>query len=165
MSLAEARARREERRINESIDRMIEHRLKGAQLAAPISAHAKVKLRDILKKYAKSAHPFDECVRDNKKRFGPGRVEAVCATLKDTIRGNKNWRGKGNAKDKGTAGLAEGASLTIDGDVLLALNAISEVDLMEIFLEARALEEHGTVEATALLSVSGTAELTSWGAR
>lgn len=165
MNLAQARANREERKIDAAIDAMISSRLKKADLAAPISPHAKVKLRDILKHYAKSEHPFADCVRENKKRFGPGRVEAVCATLKDTIRGNKNWRGKGNAKDKGTAGLAEGASLTIDGDVLLALNAISEVDLMEIFLEARALEEHGTVEATALLSVSGTAELTSWGAR
>lgn len=165
MNLAEARARREERKIDESIDRMIEQRLQGAQLAAPISAHAKVKLRDILKKYAKSDHPFAECVRDNRARFGPGRVEAVCATLKDQIRGRKDWRGKNNSKDKGSAGLGEIAPTAIDSDVLLALDAISERDLQEIFLEARALEEHGTTEATALLSVSGAAELTTWGNR
>jgi hypothetical protein len=88
------------------------------------------------------------------KRFGPGRTEAVCAALKDTIKGSKSFGGKANMED---------ADLVVDADVLLALDAISEIDLQEIFLEARAYEEHGTVEASTLLDVSGKAELERWG--
>jgi hypothetical protein len=144
-----------EERLDREIDKMIADKLKAANLAAPISPHARVKLRGILKKYAKSAHPFRECVKDNMSRFGPGRTEALCATLKDVIKGNKNWR-------NGGANTSE-SDLVIDADVLLALDAISDYDLQEIFLEARALEEHGTVEATALLEVKGTTELQRWG--
>jgi hypothetical protein len=95
------------------------------------------------------------CVKDNLGRFGPGRTEAVCATLKDVIKGNKNWR-------KGGANTSE-SDAVIDADVLLALDAISAVDLQEIFLEARALEEHGTTEAASLLQTTGRAELERWG--
>jgi hypothetical protein len=144
-----------EERHDREIDEMIAAKLKKTHLAAPISPTARVKLRSILKKYAKSAHPFTECVRDNQKRFGPGRTEAVCATLKDVIKGNKNWR-------KGGAHTSE-SDVVIDADVLLALDAMSEIDLQEIFLEARALEEHGTVEAVALLNIEGRAELQRWG--
>jgi hypothetical protein len=143
-----------EERFDREIDKMISDKLAEAKLAAPIGATAKVKLRNILKKYAKSAHPFRECVKDNMKRFGPGRTEAVCATLKDTIKGNKNWR-----KGGGSAMTSE----EIDGDVLLALDALSEINLQEIFLEIRALEEHGTVEAVPLLGLSGKSELERWG--
>jgi hypothetical protein len=94
-------------------------------------------------------------VKDNMKRFGPGRTEAVCAALKDTIKGTTKWR-------KGGANTSE-SDHVVDADVLLALDAISEVDLQEIFLEARALEEHGTTEASTLLNVSGKAELERWG--
>jgi hypothetical protein len=76
--------------------------------------------------------------------------------LKDQIKGNKNWR-------KGGSHTSESDEV-IDADVLLALDAISELDLQEIFLEARALEEHGTVEATALLEANGQSELQRWGA-
>jgi hypothetical protein len=94
------------------------------------------------------------CVKDNMSRFGPGRTEAVCATLKDTIKGNKNWRKGANTSE---------SDAVIDADVLLALNAISEIDLQEIFLEARALEEHQSVEAVPLLNVKGETELKRWG--
>jgi hypothetical protein len=97
------------------------------------------------------------CVKDNMSRFGPGRTEAICATLKDTIKGNKNWR-----KGGGSAMTSEDDAV-IDGDVLLALDAISELDLQEIFLEIRAMEEHQTVEAVPLLGLSGKAELERWG--
>ena len=63
------------------------------------------KLKGLLKYYAKKPHPFRACVRDNMKRFGPGRTEAVCATLKDLIRGTTKWRGHNNPKDKGSKGL------------------------------------------------------------
>lgn len=153
LSLAEA----QEIRLNAELDALLDQKLVG--MAAPISPHAKFKLRDILKHYAKMPHPFRACVKDNLKRFGPGRVEAVCATLKDTIVGNKNWR-KGGGHSK----LSE-EDLAIDSEILLALDHMSEVDLQEIFLEARALEEHGTVEAVALLQTDGKSELTRWGNR
>lgn len=146
-----------EERLDQEIDQMISDRLAAAKLAAPIGPHAKVKLRGILKKYAKDPHPFRACVKDNMKRFGPGRTEAICATLKDQIKGNKNWR-KG-----GSGAMTSEDGAVIDGDVLLALDAISEVDLQEIFLEIRALEEHQTVEAVPLLGLSGKAELERWG--
>lgn len=144
-----------EERLDREIDKMISERIaKKTNLAAPITPTAKIKLRGILKKYAKSPHPFQACVKDNMKRFGPGRTEAVCATLKDTIKGNKDWRKGSNTAE---------SDLVIDADVLLALDAISEIDLSEIFLEVRALEEHGTTEASTLLNVKGEAELQRWG--
>lgn len=159
LTLADAR----EARLDRELDAMIAAKLSGVQLAAPVGPHAKVKLRNLLKYYAKKPHPFTACVRDNMKRFGPGRTEAVCATLKDVIRGRKDWRGKDNPKDHGVApGLSEEPPL-LDSDVLLALDAMSEIDLQEIFLEARALEEHGTVEGVALLNVDGRSELERWG--
>lgn len=60
--------------------------------ADTVSPQAREKLRGILKHYAKSPHPFRACVRDNMKRFGPGRTEKVCAVLKDIIRGTTSWR-------------------------------------------------------------------------
>lgn len=161
-TVAEAKARRIDEAVNRVIDAHIDTRLAKVQLAAPIAPPARVKLRNILKYYAKQPHPFRACVKDNMKRFGPGRTEAVCATLKDTIRGRKDWRGKNNPKDKGTAGLSDDAP-TVDGDVLVALNAISETDLQQIFMEARALEEYGNSDSVALLSTTGRQELESWG--
>lgn len=146
-------ARRDEALISASIQAHIERRLSGLELAAPISPSAKRKLGGILRKYAKSPHPFRACVRDNIKRFGPGRTEAICATLKDEIRGRKDWR-------KG--GVAASDGVVIDGDVLMALDAISDVDLEAVFMEARALEEGVTREALGL-SVTGADELRRWG--
>jgi hypothetical protein len=150
-SLAEAR----EDRLDQEIDRYINERLSKVTLAAPIPPAARVKLRGILKKYSRSAHPFRECVKDNMSRFGPGRTEAICATLKDQIKGTTKWRNGGSNTSE--------SDMVIDADVLLALDALTEIDLQELFLEARALEEHGTVEASALLEVSGKSELERWG--
>lgn len=61
-----------------------------------VGPDAREKLRNLLKFYAKKAHPFRACVRDNSKRFGPGRVEKVCATLKDMIKGTTHWRHGGH---------------------------------------------------------------------
>lgn len=55
----------------------------------------KAKLKNLLAYYAEKPHPFTACVRDNRKRFGPG-TEAVCATLKDIVRGTTNWRKGGS---------------------------------------------------------------------
>lgn len=51
-------------------------------------------LSSLKRYYAKKAHPFTACVRDNRKRFGP-RTEALCAVMKDLIRRTTKWRGKG----------------------------------------------------------------------
>jgi hypothetical protein len=153
-----ARAERAETRLDAELDALLAAALDGVSLKA-VSSPARVKLRNILKKYAKDKHPFKACVKDNMKRFGPGRTEAVCATLKDTIKGSTKWR-----KGGGHRVMAE-EDLRIDGEVLLALDHISEVNLQEIFLEARALDEHQTVEAVALLGTNGAAELLVWGDR
>lgn len=73
--------------------------------AKTVGPEARNKLRALLKFYAKKPHPFRACVTDNMKRFGPGRTEAVCATLKDMIRGTTHWRGH-PGEDHGSAGLA-----------------------------------------------------------
>ena len=73
--------------------------------AKDVGPEARAKLKGLLQHYAKKKHPFTACVRDNRKRFGPG-AEAVCATLKDIIRGTTYWRGNPE-KDHGSAGLAK----------------------------------------------------------
>lgn len=89
--------------------------------------HAREKLKGLLKYYAKKAHPFRACVRDNMKRFGPGKTEAYCATLKDIIRGTTKWRGH-PSKDKGSAGLtglSEGGFI-IDDELATVLRTITD---------------------------------------
>lgn len=83
-----AQQAREDRLLEEDIDRRLDVVLSSADVGPEARAH----LRGLLKHYAKSPHPFRECVRDNMKRFGPGRTEKVCATLKDMIRGTTRWR-------------------------------------------------------------------------
>lgn len=69
-------------------------------------------LRFLLKHYAKMAHPWHACVRDNMKRFGPGKTEALCGVLKDTIRQTTYWRhghgGHSKVPDAGAPGVAIG---------------------------------------------------------
>ncbi len=92
VDLQEARERREDVLLAEVID----SRLDVLLSAKTVSPEARVQLRHLLSHYAKQAHPFRACVRDNMKRFGPGRTEKVCATLKDIIRGTTKWRRGGN---------------------------------------------------------------------
>lgn len=61
---------------------------------ANVSASDKKKLKGLLRHYAKMKHPFTQCVRDNRKRFG-SHTEEYCAVLKDLIVGSTKWRGKG----------------------------------------------------------------------
>lgn len=69
-------------------------------------------LRFLLKHYAKDPHPWHACVRDNMKRFGPGKTEALCGVLKDTIRQTTYWRhghgGHSKVPDAGAPGVAIG---------------------------------------------------------
>lgn len=105
LSLAEAAEARRERILTSDIDGRIGLLLSNYQR---VTANPRTMgyLHSLLKHYAKSPHPFTECVHDNMKRFGPGRTEGVCATLKDTIRQSTHWRGKaGHARDHGDPGV------------------------------------------------------------
>ncbi len=83
-----ARANRNEQLLFERIDEQLDILFS----AKDVGPEARRKLRHLLSYYAKKPHPFRACVRDNMKRFGPGRVERVCATLKDIIRNTTKWR-------------------------------------------------------------------------
>lgn len=63
----------------------------GQKNLANVSPEDRKKLHGIIEHYRKEPHPFRACVKDNRKRFGPG-TEAVCATIKDIIEGNTFWR-------------------------------------------------------------------------
>jgi hypothetical protein len=88
-TLAAAQERRRDEILFAELDARLEIILSEADTVGPEARH---KLRGILRHYAKMAHPFRACVRDNEKRFGPGQVEKVCAVLKDIIRGTTHWR-------------------------------------------------------------------------
>lgn len=109
--------------FSEAIDKLF---LSNADRVGPV---AKKKLSGLLKFYAKKAHPFTACVNDNRKRFGP-RAEAVCAVLKDIIRGTTKWRGKNNPRDKGTPGVR---GLSEEAQDVLALRDLFDagIDLDE----------------------------------
>lgn len=141
MNLADAQAARSERgdaslelAIDVVLDRLEDARtnLSNADRVGPA---AREKLKGILKKYAKSAHPFADCVRDNRKRFGT-RAENVCAVVKDIIRGTTKWRG--NKKlDKGAPGV-KGLSMgqcpivDMDDDVITLLEQYADLDVPKI---------------------------------
>lgn len=91
IQLAEAQAQRDDLLLAEAIDSRLDILLSHADVSPTERNH----LRRLLQHYAKSPHPFRACVRDNMKRFGPGRTEKVCATVKDMIRGTHRWRGQG----------------------------------------------------------------------
>jgi len=83
-----AQQAREDLLLEEEIDKRLDLLFSAKDVGPDARAH----LRGILKHYAKDPHPFRACVKDNMKRFGPGRTERVCATLKDIIRGTTKWR-------------------------------------------------------------------------
>ena len=91
-----------------------------------VGPEARYKLRNLLKYYAKKPHPFRACVRDNRKRFGPG-TERVCATLKDIIRGTTHWRNN-KEHDKGSAGLKNLSEDSQDNNLVLDININDNVD-------------------------------------
>lgn len=111
LSLVEAADARLDRMLMAEIDSRLELLLANYQR---VTANPRTMgyLRFLLKHYAKSAHPFTDCVKDNMKRFGPGRTEGVCATLKDTIRQTTYWRhgkhGHSKVPDAGAPGVAIG---------------------------------------------------------
>ena len=119
---------REDVLLSDEIDRRLEILFSAKTVGPDARAH----LRGILKHYAKEPHPFRACVKDNMKRFGPGRTEAVCATLKDIIKGTTRWRGH---EDGIMASAPE-----IDADTAMVILSLTddEIDAMEmIVMEVR----------------------------
>lgn len=105
--------------FSEAIDKIF---LSNADRVGPVK---RKQLSGLLKYYAKKAHPFTACVNDNRKRFGP-RAEAVCAVLKDIIRGTTKWRGHNNPKDSGTPGVK---GLSEQAQEVLALRDLFDVGI------------------------------------
>lgn len=154
--LAGSRQRRVEKTADEAIDAHLESRLSMLKPRPVVSLSAKEKLRSLLKRAASDKTPIRSVVKANMKRLGPGRAEAVAVAINGEIKGKKNWSLHPSAK-------LSDDDLAIDGDVLLALDAISSIDLSEVFLQARAMDDGQTREAALLLGVSGQNELRSWG--
>lgn len=99
---------RRERMLSDEVDARIDLLLANYQRVTA-NPRSMGYLRFLLKHYARSPTPFRSCVADNMRRFGAGRTEAICATLKDTIRQTTHWRGKGpQPLDHGSPGVAIG---------------------------------------------------------
>ncbi len=115
-SVAEASLARVERLVGDEVDRRIDLLLSNVHLATSDPRYARVTadprkmayLRPLLKHFAKSQHPFTDCVKGVMKHYGPGRSERICAVLKDILRQGVNWRGHPE-RDHGSpgAGIAE----------------------------------------------------------
>lgn len=114
----------------ESIDKAADQIIELS--AKTVGPDARFKLRNLLKFYASKPKPFTACVHDNMKRFGPGRTEAVCATLKDIIRGTTNWR-KGGGHHAALSSDVE--SFEVDDEVAEILLSIPDDKLSEIEAE------------------------------
>lgn len=102
--------------------------------ARNVGPQARAKLRNLIAYYAKKKHPFRACVRDNMKRFGPGRTEQICATLKDIMVGNTRWRNGGR---KGVAGSDNYSdNYVINDEVADLLLSISDEELENLVFNA-----------------------------
>ena len=129
--LAQARERREGILLEATIDRHLDVLLSSKD----VDPDARVKLRKLLAHYAKKPHPFRACVKDNMKRFGPGRTEKICATLKDIIRGTTKWR-------KGGSDLAA-SDFVIDDDLATLLLSLEDRDVDRLELIALEAQSNG----------------------
>lgn len=132
--LQKARERREDRKLDAVIEDAVGFLFSEADTVGP---HQRHQLRGLLRYYAKQPHPFRACVKDNTKRFGPGRVEKVCATLKDIIRGTTHWRGHPE-RDHGSPGVtaSDEAPPEIDEDLATILLSVEEDKLGVLFSRA-----------------------------
>lgn len=54
-------------------------------------------LAALVKYYRGKSHPFNQCVKDNTRRFGLKRAKGICAVVKDIGEGGTDWR-KGGKK-------------------------------------------------------------------
>jgi hypothetical protein len=135
----QALQRRQERELDTEINRRIDLIFSNESIlfseADTVGPHQRHQLRGLLRHYAKQAHPFRACVKDNTKRFGPGAVEKVCATLKDLIRGTTHWRGHPEL-DHGSPGVtaSDDDPPMIDEELGNLLLSIDEDKLAVLFL-------------------------------
>jgi hypothetical protein len=132
-----------DRKLNELIEahKTLHFADDGVTNYKAVTPAAKNKLKGLLKFYAKKAHPFAACVRDNTKRFGPDRAKKVCAVLKDIIRGTTKWRGKNNPRDVGTPGVS--ADEFMDTETLALVDMLGELDLWELLGLVQLEEQEG----------------------
>lgn len=126
-------------------------KLSQADTVGPGARH---KLRGILRHYAKEKHPFRACVKDNRKRFG-ARVNAVCAVVKDIIRGTTKWRGH-PALDHGAPGAIAASELpdvctVLDQDIVTLLEQVDRSALADMMTEIDIIEVEG-VDAFATMT-------------
>lgn len=131
--LQQARMAREDRLLDGAIENVVGVIFSEADTVGPVQRH---QLRGLLRYYAKMAHPFRACVRDNMKRFGPGRTEAVCATLKDIIRGTTHWRGH-PALDHGAPGAVAASVPEIDEGLEKLLLSLSDETITKLEFAAQ----------------------------
>lgn len=114
-SASEASQRRQDARLFAELDKRLDLLLASSGENPADRFHAVTAdpkkmgyLRFLLKHYAKDPHPWTACYKDNFKRFGP-KTAGLCGVLKDTIRQNADWRGKGpQPSDHGAPGVAIG---------------------------------------------------------
>lgn len=104
-------------------EKALDELLLSAKTTGP---HARHKLRGLLRYYAKKSHPFTACVNDNLKRFGPGKTQAYCATLKDIIRGTTHWRGHPELDHGAPGAVAASEEYFIDDELAIILSEISD---------------------------------------
>lgn len=144
--LLAAQTAREDRLLDQVIDRNLELVFSLATSAVPhpgvsqastVGPDARHKLRFLLRFYAKKQHPFTSCVNDNLKRFGPGRTEAVCATLKDVIRGTTHWRGHPELDHGAPGAIAASDAPEFPEEVADFLLSLPESKLEILFSDAR----------------------------
>jgi hypothetical protein len=130
MNLENELALAQQKREEDLLDTYIGERLDILLSAKTVGPAARQKLSGLLKYYAKKKHPFRACVKDNMKRFGPGRTEAVCATLKDLMMGTTKWRN--NKRFAGSDNFSDNYVITDEvADLLLS---ISNEDLEDIIM-------------------------------
>lgn len=106
------------------------------QLAAEdVGPYARKKLKGILAKYRKSAHPFEECRRDQVSNGLPDKIARErCATLKDILMGTTHWR-KGSKKMHAADHLSIEPCSLIDEDVAMLLDHVDTRALAELLSE------------------------------
>lgn len=130
MSLENELTLAQQQREDALLDTYFEEQLDIVLSAKNVGPAARQKLSGLLKYYAKKKQPFRACVKDNMKRFGPGRTEAVCATLKDIMLGTTKWRN--NKKFAGSDNFTDNYVITDEvADLLLS---ISNEDLEHIMM-------------------------------
>ena len=94
------------------------------QLVGPATRH---KLKGLISYYRKKPHPWQACVNDYTKRFGPEGAKKVCSVLTDLEKGTTHWRKGGHHSADAVCGVEQ-----LDQEVFDLLYAISQVEYKEL---------------------------------